>query len=97
VTVDGPVLVDDLGLWLTRVLDDHWDSPDARSVFAGALTELLDAWQGGSVTAVLVAPEVGSGVVPATASASRRPARCRRTSGGAWLRSSNAHVNGANP
>jgi adenosylcobinamide kinase/adenosylcobinamide-phosphate guanylyltransferase len=64
----GPVLVDDLGLWLTRVLDDHWESPTARKVFAAALEELLEAWQQVQVTAVLVAPEVGSGVVPATAS-----------------------------
>ncbi len=64
----GPVLVDDLGLWLTSVLDGHWDSPTARDVFGEALMELLAAW--GCVTdlVVLVAPEVGSGVIPATAS-----------------------------
>ncbi|MCW2599789.1 MAG: adenosylcobinamide kinase [Frankiales bacterium] len=64
----GPVLVDDLGLWLTRVLDSHWDSPTARPAFDTALAELLDAWRAVDTTAVLVAPEVGSGVVPQTAS-----------------------------
>ncbi len=65
----SPVLVDDLGLWLTRVLDDHWDSPSAREVFDLALADLLDAWTGVQATAVVVAPEVGAGIVPATASA----------------------------
>ena len=65
---DGPVLVDDLGLWLVRVLDGHWDSPDARPVFAAALHELLAAWRASRALVVVVAPEVGSGVVPATSS-----------------------------
>lgn len=63
-----PVLVDDLGLWLTQVLEGHWDSPDARAVFDAALAELLEAWAETEATAVLVAPEVGSGVIPATSS-----------------------------
>ncbi len=65
---DGDVLVDDLGLWLTRVLDGLWDSPTARSAFDTALADLLAAWAGTSAQVVLVAPEVGSGVVPATTS-----------------------------
>lgn len=64
----GPVLVDDLGLWLTAVLDGHWESPSARPAFDAALAELLDAWAEVRDLAVLVAPEVGSGVVPATRS-----------------------------
>jgi adenosylcobinamide kinase/adenosylcobinamide-phosphate guanylyltransferase len=64
----GQVLVDDLGLWLTRVLDDHWDSPDARDVFEKSLAELVSAWTSTRAHVVLVAPEVGSGVVPATSS-----------------------------
>ncbi len=64
----GPVLVDDLGLWLTRVLEGHWDSPTARPAFDAALTELLGGWLAARDLAVLVAPEVGSGVVPATPS-----------------------------
>jgi adenosylcobinamide kinase/adenosylcobinamide-phosphate guanylyltransferase len=65
---DGPVLVDDLGLWLTHVLDGHWDAPTARPAFDAALAELLDAWASTTSHVVLVAPEVGSGVVPATSS-----------------------------
>lgn len=64
----GQVLVDDLGLWLTRVLDDHWDSPTARDAFDTALTDLCDAWTSTRAHVVLVTPEVGSGVVPATSS-----------------------------
>ncbi len=64
----GPLLIDDLGLWLTQVLDGHWESGDAREVFDAALASLLDAWRATRVHTVLVAPEVGSGVVPATAS-----------------------------
>ncbi|MCU1594102.1 MAG: cobU, partial [Frankiales bacterium] len=63
-----PLLIDDLGLWLTQVLDGHWESPTARDAFDTALAELLVAWRSVDVLAVLVAPEVGSGVVPATAS-----------------------------
>lgn len=63
-----PVLVDDLGLWLTQVLADHWGSPTARAAFDEALAELLEAWLAADTTVVLVAPEVGSGVVPATVS-----------------------------
>ncbi len=65
---DGPVLVDDLGLWLTQVLNGHWESAGARDVFDLALADLLTAWQATRATVVLVAPEVGSGVVPATRS-----------------------------
>ena len=61
----GPVLVDDLGLWLTRVLDaaDAWERPGPA--FEAALDELAAAWSAAGVPAVLVAPEVGAGVVPA--------------------------------
>jgi adenosylcobinamide kinase/adenosylcobinamide-phosphate guanylyltransferase len=65
---EGAVLVDDLGLWLTRVLDQHWDAPTARPAFDAALASLLEAWTATRAHVVLVAPEVGSGVVPATAS-----------------------------
>jgi adenosylcobinamide kinase/adenosylcobinamide-phosphate guanylyltransferase len=65
----GSGLVDDRGLWLTRVLDDHWDSPEARTIFDEALAELLDAWSTTEAHVVLVSPEVGSGIVPSTTSA----------------------------
>ena len=64
----GPVLVDDLGLWLTQVLDGHWDAPTARPAFAAALAELVAAWTTTQQRVVLVAPEVGAGVIPATSS-----------------------------
>ena len=64
----GQVLVDDLGLWLVRVLDDFWETEEARDVFAAALDELSHAWETTRAHVVLVAPEVGSGVVPATES-----------------------------
>lgn len=65
----GPVLVDDLGLWATRVLDGQWEAAGAREVFAAALDDLAKAWRGTARHVVLVAPEVGSGVVPANAAA----------------------------
>jgi adenosylcobinamide kinase/adenosylcobinamide-phosphate guanylyltransferase len=67
-----PVLIDDLGLWLTRVVDeaDGWEGrvPDRVATQCDAL---VAAWRACRTTAVLVAPEVGSGVVPATASGRR--------------------------
>jgi adenosylcobinamide kinase/adenosylcobinamide-phosphate guanylyltransferase len=65
----GPVLVDDLGLWLTRVMDEAgaWESPDGASAVVEAATDrLVEAWAACRATAVLVAPEVGGGIVPAT-------------------------------
>lgn len=65
---DGPVLVDCLGTWLTRVLDDRslWDEPAEK--VAAAVDDLLAAAV--AVLArrddvVLVTNEVGLGVVPA--------------------------------
>jgi adenosylcobinamide kinase/adenosylcobinamide-phosphate guanylyltransferase len=66
-----PLLVDCLGTWLTAVLtacgawtdEDGWrDRLDAR------VDDLLAAWHGVRVPVVAVTNEVGSGVVPATAS-----------------------------
>ena len=67
----GAVLVDDLGLWLTRAVDDAgaWEGP--VDTVTSACDELVDAWRAFRGTAVLVAPEVGAGVVPATASGRR--------------------------
>jgi adenosylcobinamide kinase / adenosylcobinamide-phosphate guanylyltransferase len=69
---DGAVLVDDLGLWLTRVLDDAqaWEGPVPEAVDA-AVDDLVHAWRDAAGRAVLVAPLVGNGVVPATASGRR--------------------------
>ena len=65
----GPVLVDCLGTWLTRVIDDHqlWDasSGEVGGVVDGLLSGLVDAVAGTAADVVLVTNEVGLGVVPA--------------------------------
>jgi adenosylcobinamide kinase/adenosylcobinamide-phosphate guanylyltransferase len=66
-----PVLVDCLGTWLTAVLDGSgaWqERPGWRHHVDDAVDDLLDAWHATTVTTVAVSNEVGSGVVPATAS-----------------------------
>lgn len=65
----GAVLVDCLGTWLTAVLDRHgvWEGGPLAPVDA-EVEELLAAWQVLRVPVVAVSNEVGSGVVPATAS-----------------------------
>jgi adenosylcobinamide kinase/adenosylcobinamide-phosphate guanylyltransferase len=66
-----PLLVDDLGLWLTRTVDEAgaWDGP--LHAVEAACDDLVAAWRGRRGAAVLVAPEVGAGVVPSTASGRR--------------------------
>ena len=69
---DGPpVLVDDLGLWLTQVVDaaGAWEGP--LEEVQAACDGLVAAWRGCPLDAVLVAPEVGAGVVPSSASGRR--------------------------
>lgn len=66
------VLVDCLTLWLTRILDGTWDDHTAASITAeraaGDLCGSLRAARAAGVDVVLVTNEVGSGIVPATAS-----------------------------
>ncbi|BBY01393.1 bifunctional adenosylcobinamide kinase/adenosylcobinamide-phosphate guanylyltransferase [Mycobacterium seoulense] len=66
---DTPTLVDDLGAWLTGALDRHggWDGGSV----AAPVRDLLAAIDAFSSTLVLVSPEVGLTVVPATASGRR--------------------------
>jgi adenosylcobinamide kinase/adenosylcobinamide-phosphate guanylyltransferase len=63
--VDGPVLVDCLGTWLTRLVDDAglWDAPadDVARYVDERTTEAVAAL---GQTVVLVTNEVGLGVVP---------------------------------
>jgi adenosylcobinamide kinase / adenosylcobinamide-phosphate guanylyltransferase len=69
-----PVLLDCLTTWLARVMDDCgvWsDAADADARLAGELDALLDAWRTTRRRVVAVSNEVGSGVVPATASGRR--------------------------
>ncbi|GMA89023.1 adenosylcobinamide kinase [Angustibacter aerolatus] len=65
----GPLLVDSLGTWLAGVLDacDGWSDGDAwRPAYVEAADALVAAWQHAAGPVVLVADEVGSGVVPST-------------------------------
>jgi adenosylcobinamide kinase / adenosylcobinamide-phosphate guanylyltransferase len=64
-----PTLVDDLGAWLTSTLDRHhgWDNGSV----AGPIDDMLAAVGTFPATLVLVSPEVGLTVVPATASGRR--------------------------
>ena len=64
-----PLLVDCLGTWLTARMDLHdvWNGGDMGAVDAD-IAELLDAWRRCRVPVVAVSNEVGSGVVPASAS-----------------------------
>jgi adenosylcobinamide kinase / adenosylcobinamide-phosphate guanylyltransferase len=64
-----PLLIDCLGTWLTRVVDDlaGWEpSPHRGWVLDAAVGELVQAWSQAPVDAVAVSNEVGLGVVPAT-------------------------------
>lgn len=66
---ETPLLLDCLGTWLTARMDTHrvWDGGALDGVHAD-IDELVAAWRGCPVRAVAVSNEVGSGVVPATAS-----------------------------
>lgn len=66
--VDGPVLLDCLGTWLTAQLDeiDAWEAPEAQ--WGPALDQRIDALEfawGRADHVVAVTNEVGWGVVPA--------------------------------
>lgn len=73
----GPVLVDCLTLWLTRVMDRHdaWDDDawhgGAEEKVEGEITELVAAWRDTRRRVVAVSNEVGQGVVPDTAAGRR--------------------------
>ncbi|WP_246086016.1 bifunctional adenosylcobinamide kinase/adenosylcobinamide-phosphate guanylyltransferase [Pseudonocardia hydrocarbonoxydans] len=66
----GPLLVDDLGTWVTGVLDDTgaWDAPTVPAGVGARVAELVDAVAAAPGRVVLVSAEVGLGVVPATRS-----------------------------
>ena len=70
-TADHPVLVDCLATWLTHLIDDidAWqDRARAGSHLTKETSQLLDALASATVDVVLVSNEVGSSVVPGTAS-----------------------------
>jgi adenosylcobinamide kinase / adenosylcobinamide-phosphate guanylyltransferase len=68
-----PTLVDDLGGWLTRVLDRHrgWDDDSAAAPVQRTIDDMIAAVSTFGSTLMVVSPEVGLTVVPATASARR--------------------------
>jgi adenosylcobinamide kinase/adenosylcobinamide-phosphate guanylyltransferase len=68
-----PMLVDDLGTWLTGTLDRHnaWDLEATPGTVTGAIDDMLAALGAFASTLMLVSPEVGLTVVPATASGRR--------------------------
>jgi adenosylcobinamide kinase / adenosylcobinamide-phosphate guanylyltransferase len=68
-----PTLVDDLGAWLTSVLDRHqaWDDGSALGSVQQMIDDMIDAVSTFGSTLTVVSPEVGLTVVPATASGRR--------------------------
>jgi len=68
-TAENPVLLDCLGTWLTARMDLHrvWDGGALDGVHAD-IDELVAAWRVCPAPVVAVSNEVGSGVVPPTAS-----------------------------
>jgi len=69
-----PVLIDCLSTWLAGVMDESglWAGvEEAGKELAGRVDGLLDAWRSTTRLAIAVSNEVGSGVVPATASGVR--------------------------
>lgn len=67
----SPLLIDCLGTWLTRVLDEvgAWEQRQGwERRLDDKLEDFLAAWASARVPVVAVSNEVGSGVVPATVS-----------------------------
>lgn len=65
----APMLIDCLGTWLSRVLDEvgAWDGrPGWQHAVDERLGEVVAAWNATTVPVVAVSNEVGSGVVPGT-------------------------------
>jgi histidinol-phosphate aminotransferase len=72
----GALLIDSVTTWLAQVMDDCgcWSEvkpEDADLRLADALDTLVGAWAAAAVMVVAVSDEVGSGIVPATASGRR--------------------------
>lgn len=73
----GPLLVDCLTLWLTRVMDRHdaWDDAaweaTGRKAVHDEVDALVGAWRSTTRRVVAVSNEVGQGVVPETAAGRR--------------------------
>jgi adenosylcobinamide kinase/adenosylcobinamide-phosphate guanylyltransferase len=70
---DTPTIVDDIGGWLTATLDRNnaWDDGSVAVPVRETIEAMLGAVSAFGSTLVLVSPEVGLTVVPATASGRR--------------------------
>ena len=68
-----PTLVDDLGAWLAGTLDRHqaWENGPVTAPVRETIEAMIAAIGAFESTLVLVSPEVGLAVVPATASGRR--------------------------
>ena len=68
-----PTLVDDLGVWLTGLLDRHdgWDGAAVPVAIRSEIDGMLAAVGAFASALMLVSPEVGLTVVPSTASGRR--------------------------
>lgn len=68
VTATGPVLIDCLGMWLTRQLDevDAWQTPrdQWQPTIDARIDDLVDAWRSTPVDVIAVTNEVGWTLVP---------------------------------
>ncbi|WP_216215758.1 bifunctional adenosylcobinamide kinase/adenosylcobinamide-phosphate guanylyltransferase [Amycolatopsis aidingensis] len=67
----GPLLIDCLGTWLSRVLDEvgAWDQAEGwQQRIDERLTDFVEAWRTARVPVVAVSNEVGMGIVPPTVS-----------------------------
>jgi adenosylcobinamide kinase / adenosylcobinamide-phosphate guanylyltransferase len=74
VSLATPVLVDCLSTWLAGVMEECglWaEAPDADKQLAERVDGLVDAWRATRRHVVAVSNEVGSGVIPGTASGVR--------------------------
>jgi uroporphyrin-III C-methyltransferase/precorrin-2 dehydrogenase/sirohydrochlorin ferrochelatase len=70
----APVLVDCLTTWLARVMDEcgAWDDADGTAwALAERIEQMLQAWRHTRRQVIAVSNEIGSGVVPDTASGRR--------------------------
>lgn len=65
-----PLLIDCFTLWLSRTMDAHdvWTQPFRATEVEQAMTTLAEAWSNTEREVIAVSNDVGSGVVPATAS-----------------------------
>jgi adenosylcobinamide kinase/adenosylcobinamide-phosphate guanylyltransferase len=65
-----PALIDSITAWVARTMDDtgFWAEPPRRAVYAAAADQLDQLWRNAQRRVVAVSDEVGSGVVPESAS-----------------------------